>query len=143
MKTERISGSIIKNYNKLSSMAEANVKKVDSNYLPVWGLEYKHEKLDGFVSKFGIISCGKTEIDIHNGKINKIKKPFFSTWKKALKRVDNMLQNMAEKFDNKNGDGERVVKQNQINLLVFSQEAVRKIQEAQMKIADKLSQKSK
>ena len=45
-----------------------------------------------------------------------------------------MLQNMAEKFDNKKVNGEKVVNQRQINIFVASKEAIKKIQEAQAKI---------
>ena len=45
-----------------------------------------------------------------------------------------MLQNMTEKFNNKKVNGEKVVNQRQINILVFSKETIKKIQEAQAKI---------
>ena len=102
--------------------------------MAIWSLRYKHGRIDGYVNKFGDITRGRTEINIRNGKINKVKKPFFSNWKKALKNIDNMLQNMTEKFNNKKANGEKVVNQKQINILTFSKEAMKKIQEAQAKI---------
>lgn len=128
MKTQQISASIIKSYNQLSLMAEANIKNVKPNIFPVWSLSYKQYLIDGKVNKFGNITRGKTKIEIRNGKINKVKKPFFSSWTKALKKVDNMLKNMIEKFNSKKNDGESIVKQRQVNILCFSKEALAKMQ---------------
>ena len=128
MKTQQILASIIKSYNQLSLMAEANIKNVKPNIFPVWSLSYKQYLIDGKVNKFGNITRGKTKIEIRNGKINKVKKPFFSSWTKALKKVDNMLKNMIEKFNSKKNDGESIVKQRQVNILCFSKEALAKMQ---------------
>ena len=119
MKTEQISASIISSYKKLSSMAEVNMKPAGQNYLPTWSLRYKHNRINGYVCQFGFVERGKTEIAIRDGKINKVKKPFFLSWKKALTNIDNMLKNMIKQFNNKQSNGEKVVKQKQINILCF------------------------
>lgn len=131
MKTDNISNSILVNFNKLSSLAKENVTKVDENYKPFWGIKYKHNNVEGFVSEFGAIERGKARISIRNGKLEKIKKPFFSTWEKTLKKINNMLNGMTENFNNK------TVKQTQINVLVFPEDAVKRIHEIQRKLTRK------
>ena len=131
MKTDNISNSILDNFNKLSSLAKANITKVEKNYKPFWGLKYKHNNAEGFVSEFGTIERGKAQISIRNGKLEKIKKPFFSTWERTLEKINNMLNGMTENFNNK------TVKQTQINVLVFPEKAVKKIQEIQKKLTRK------
>ena len=131
MKTDNISNSILDNFNKLSSLAKANITKVEKNYKPFWGLKYNHNNVEGFVSEFGTIERGKAQISIRNGKLEKIKKPFFSTWERTLEKINNMLNGMTENFNNK------TVKQTQINVLVFPEKAVKKIQEIQKKLTRK------
>ncbi len=131
MRTDNISNSILDNFNKLSYLAKTNIKKVDENYKPLWGLKYKHNNIEGFVSEIGIIERGKAQININNGKLEKIKKPFFSTWKRTLSKINNMLNSMTENFSNK------TVKQTQVNVLVFPEEAAKRISEIQKKLARK------
>lgn len=138
MKAEQVSTSIIQNYNKLSTMAKNHVKNPGSDYKSIWGLNYKHGTKDGGVGQLGLITRGKTEIDIYNGQIIKRKKPFFTTWKRALKNVNNMLQDMIEKFNDKTPDGKKVVQQTQVNILVFSKEAFEKIRKTQEKLSQRL-----
>ncbi len=95
------------------------------------GLKYKHNNIEGFVSEIGIIERGKAQININNGKLEKIKKPFFSTWKRTLSKINNMLNSMTENFSNK------TVKQTQVNVLVFPEEAAKRISEIQKKLARK------
>ena len=131
MRTDNISNSILDNFYKLSYLAKTNIKKVDENYKPLWGLKYKHNNIEGFVSEIGIIERGKAQININNGKLEKIKKPFFSTWKRTLSKINNMLNSMTENFSNK------TVKQTQVNVLVFPEEAAKRISEIQKKLARK------
>ena len=131
MKTDNISNSILNNFNKLSSLAKANITKVDENYKPLWGLKYKHNNVEGFVNQVGTIKRGKAQIRICNGKLEKRKKPFFSTWKRTLEKINNMLNDMTENFSNK------TVKQTQVNIFVLPEEAAKRIQEVQRKLARK------
>lgn len=131
MKTDKISNSILDNFNKLNSLAKANITIVEKNYKPFWGLEYKHNNIEGFVSEFGTIERGKAQISIRNGKLEKIKKPFFSTWGKTLEKINNMLKGMTENFNNK------TVRQTQINILIFPKEAAKRIKEIQSKLTNK------
>ncbi len=39
MRTDNISNSILDNFNKLSYLAKTNIKKVDENYKPLWGVK--------------------------------------------------------------------------------------------------------
>lgn len=124
MKTEQISASIVNSYKKLSSMAEVNMQPAGKNYLPTWHLRYKHNRINGYVCQLGFVERGKTKIIIRNEKINKVKKPFFLSWKKTLTKIDNMLKDMIKQFNNKQSNGKKVVQQGQINILCFPKGAL-------------------
>ena len=69
MKVDIISKNIINNYNKLSQMFVQSPKR---SIVPTWGLRYKKDKVEAFISDMGIVQHNKSEIQIINGEIEKI-----------------------------------------------------------------------
>lgn len=133
-KSTAITNSIVENYNKLSTKAKANMKPTDKYHTPVWGLNYQAGRTKGSIGAFGYIDAGKTRVCVEDGEVVKIKKPFFTTWKKALKKVNNMLTQMLEKFDDK-----KSVKQTQVNIFVArGPEVDKKIAEAQKRVYENM-----
>lgn len=119
MKVDIISKNIINNYNNLSQMF---VQSPKGNIVPTWGLRYKKDKVEAFISDMGIVQHNKSEIQIINGKIEKIKKPLLTTWKKVFVNIDAMLKNAIANFDDKN-----VVQKRIINIVTFTEEQIAKM----------------
>lgn len=150
MNTKSLQNEIITNYNTLSKKAHIPFDK-QNNTLYVWGLNNKKNKSDCFISQSGIVSMGKTKkkqtgnffkdiaIDIYNSiakksnseikitdkNIEKVRKPLFSTWNKTFNKINNMLIDTIENFNN-----EKIVEKNKVGLLCFSKSAAKKLQEA-------------
>ena len=121
MKTEAIKQQILKNYKQLSQLAHVEPKK--ANVLPAWGLSYKKNGVSGFVNQIGVIERGRSAIRIiRENEIQLQKKPFFITWKRALKNINTMLQNIIENFDNKDAVTKRVV-----NILCFPKDVAERL----------------
>ena len=89
MRTEAIKESIINNYKILST--KSKVKK-DNNIITTWGLSYrKNDKQIGFINELGLVQRKKAKIEIRDGEIKMLKKPFFSSWNQTLKNINEML----------------------------------------------------
>ena len=120
MKTEAIKQNIVSNYAKLKEIAKET--PVKPNIYPVWGLNYKQGRTKGFVNEFGTVERSGAKIDIIDGNVQTIKKPFFSTWKKTLNNINKMLEDTINNIDNKNVVTKRIV-----NILCFPKEFVDKL----------------
>ena len=113
MKTEAITESIIKNYKILSE--KSTVKSNQDGIKTFWGLNYKPKnKSEGYVNEIGSIQRKNAKIQIRDGEIFRFKKPLFSTWNKALKNINAMLENMISNYENS-----EVVKKTNVKVLIF------------------------
>ena len=120
MKVDFIKQQIVSNYKQLSKLAK--VKSTEPNVVSTWGLVYKNKRGSGFVNQLGTIERGSSAIRIIDGKeIQLQKKPTFSTWKKTLVNINNMLQNVMENLDNKD-----VVTKKVVDVLCFPVGAIEK-----------------
>jgi len=119
MKVDVVSKNIISNYNTLSQMS-AQVPK--GNIVSTWGLRYKKDNVEAFISDTGTVQYNASEIQIINGKIEKIKKPLFATWKKVFVNIDKMLKDTIANFDDKN-----IVKKRRIGFVTFTEEQIAKM----------------
>ena len=122
MKTDAIKQSIVSHFKTISKKSKVTPEK--ENIMPTWGLVYKNKGTRGFVNELGTVESNGTKIDIREGEIKQVKKPFYMTWNRALKKVDKMMQNMEENLDN-----EKVVTKRIVNILCFPKEFVEKLQE--------------
>ena len=120
MKTEAIKESIINNYKILS--AKSKVKSAD-NIITTWGLNYrKNDKQIGFVNELGLIQRKKAKIEIKDDEIKVLKKPFFSTWKKTLKNMNEMLETIITNLNNPS-----VVSKRYVKVLCFPKDFIEKL----------------
>ena len=117
MKIESIKQNIIGNYQKLSEMSR--IPKTEENFVPIWGLVYRKGATNGFVNQLGIVEKGNSAIRVNDEDITMVKKPFFMTWKQALKGIDRMLKNTIDNFDNS-----KVVTKNRLNVHTFPEEFI-------------------
>ena len=99
MKVDIIKQSIINRFETISK--KSKVKPEKENIVPAWGLIYKNNGTKGFVSEFGTVERNGSKIDIVDGEVKQVKKPFYRTWKQTLRNFDNMLANIEENLDNK------------------------------------------
>ena len=120
MKTDAIKQNIISNYKQLSAMAK--VKPDKKSEIPVWGLNYKKQGVSGFVGEFGNIRRNRASIRISENNIQLVKKPFFSTWKRTLKKINNMLADVKSNINNKN-----IVNKKVVTLLCFPKDTLSKL----------------
>lgn len=112
LKTTYITNSIIENFNKLRIKAVSETTPITKS-IPLWELEYHNKNVNGKVVYSGDISIDpKTRIYIKDNKVEKVCKPFFTPWKKALNNVNNMLDQMLKNFNDK-----KTVEQNTTHLL--------------------------
>ena len=72
----------------------------------------------------------RSEIQILNGEIKKIKKPLFSTWDETFEKFNAMLKNTTDNINNKN-----LIEKSQLQVLCFTKEASKQIQEINAKIS--------
>ena len=108
MKTEAIKESIVNNYKILS--AKSKTRPTD-NMITTWGLNYrKNDKQIGFVNELGIIQHKKSKIEIKDNEINMLKKPFFLSWNKALKNINEMLETIIINLNNQSAVSKKYVK---------------------------------
>ena len=108
MKVNIIKQSILNHFETISK--KSKVKPEKENIIPTWGLIYKNKETKGFVNEFGTIKRNSSKINIVDGEIKQVKKPFYKTWKQTLRNFDNMLANIEENLDNKNIVEKRTVK---------------------------------
>lgn len=121
MKVDIVKQQILSNYKQLSKLAQ--VKSKEPNVVSTWGLVYKNKRGSGFVNQLGTIERGNSAIRIIDGKeIQLQKKPTFSTWKKTLVDINNMLQGVMANLDNKD-----VVTKKVVDVLCFPKNAVEKL----------------
>ena len=120
MKIESVKQNIIGNYQKLSELSY--VSKTKENVVPIWGLIYRKGATNGYVDQLGMVEKGNSEIRIQGDDIKMVKKPFFITWKQALKGIDKMLKNSLKNFDN-----EKVVTKNVLNIHFFPENFIQKL----------------
>lgn len=121
MKVDFIKQQIVSNYKQLSKLAK--VKSTEPNVVSTWGLVYKNKRVSGFVNQLGTIERGSSAIRIIDGKeIQLQKKLTFSTWKKTLVDINNMLQGVMANLDNKD-----VVTKKVVDVLCFPKNAVEKL----------------
>lgn len=152
-----IEREIVRNHKNLSKKAKIPYdKKTDTAY--VWGLKNKTGDKTVFVSQSGNISIETNkkpksgnlikdfaigiynrvakhfdaEIQITNGKVEKIKKPLFMSWSKTLNKINKMVKHTDKNINNKD-----VVEKSQIGLLCFSKKAVKRLQEINSNLAKK------
>ena len=124
MKTETISASIIKNYKILSE--KSTVKSSQAGVKTFWGLNYKPKnKSEGYINEIGSIQRKNAKIQIRDGEILRFKKPLFSTWNKALKNINAMLENIISNYENS-----EVVKKTNVNVLVFPKDFFERMSKA-------------
>ena len=115
MKTEAIKESIINNYKILSEKSKV---KINDNNITTWGLNYKkNDKPFGFVSELGVVQRKKAKIEIRDGEMKMLKKPFFLTCNKTLKNINSMLESIIINFDNPS-----VVSKRYLKLLCFKED---------------------
>ena len=127
MKTETIKQSIISNY-KILALQSKNKKQ--GNIVSVWGLNYKqNNKPEGFVNELGLIQRKSAKIELRDDEIKKIKKPFFSTWKKTLENINTMLEQIIVDFDNPNA-----VSKTYVNIVCFPKELAERLEKINRKI---------
>ena len=121
MKTEAIKQSIVSNYKILAE--KSHVKSNQGDIVTTWGLNYNlNNKPFGFVNELGEVETKKAKIQIKNDEINKINKPFFSTWKRTLKTMNTMLENIISNYDNP-----EIVRQSYVNILCFKKELLERL----------------
>lgn len=121
MKTEAIKESIVNNYKILS--AKSKVKSTENNVITTWGLNYrKNDKPIGFVNELGLIQRKKAKIEIKDNEIRMLKKPFFSTWNKTLKNINEMLETIITNLNNQS-----VVSKKYVKILCFPKEFIDKL----------------
>ena len=149
MNTKNLQNEIVNNYNTLSKKAHIPFNKQE-NTLYIWGLTNNKGKSDCFISQSGhivlkkakkeqtgnffkdiavdiynyITKKSKSEIKITDGHLIKVKKPLFNTWDKTLNKVNNILKDTIENYDDT-----RIVKKNKVGLLCFSKSAAKRLQE--------------
>ena len=120
MKTESIMESIVSNYRILS--AKSKIKHTN-NIITTWGLNYrKNDKQIGFVNELGLVQRKKAKIEIKDNEINLLKKPFFSTWNKTLKNMNEMLETIITNLDNQS-----VVSKKYVKILCFPKDFIEKL----------------
>ena len=124
MKTEAIKQAIVTKFKTISERAKVTPEK--EHIIPTWGLSYKHRGTEGFVNQLGVIERNGSEINITNGEVRQVKKPFYMTWNRALKKINTMLGNVEENLDN-----EKVVKKRVVNILTFPENLIKKLQNKQ------------
>ena len=107
MKIEIIKQNIINNYKQLSNMSK--VSSHNKSEIPVWGLNYKRNGVSGFIGETGNISRNHSNIKVSKDSIHLIKKPIFSTWKRALSKINDMLEDTKSNINNKNIVNKKVV----------------------------------
>ena len=120
MKVDIIKQSILNRFETISKKSKIKPKK--ENIIPTWGLIYKNKGTKGFVNEFGTLQHNGSRIDIIEGDIRQVKKPFYKTWKQTLRNFDNMLANIEENLDNKN-----IIEKNTVNFLCFPKDLADKI----------------
>ena len=124
MKTEAIKESIINNYKFLS--AKSRVKPKD-DIITTWGLNYrKNDKQIGFVNELGLVQRKKAKIEIKDDEIKMLKKPFFATWNKTLKNINEMLETIIINLNNQS-----VVSKKYVKVLGFPKEFIEKLSKLQ------------
>ena len=120
MKTEAIKESIVQHFQTIAKKSKVTPEK--EHVVSTWGLVYKNKCTRGFVNELGTIERNGTKIDIKEGEIKQVKKPFYVTWKYALKGINNMLGKMEENLDN-----EKMVTKKVVNILCFPASLVEKL----------------
>lgn len=121
MKTGAIKQQILSNYKQLSQLAQEPA--TNKNVVSAWGVNYKQKNTRGFINQMGLIERNRSSIQIVNGNELKLnKKPFYMTWKRALKNINNMLQDGIANFNNK-----EVVHKRVVSLVCFTKEAANKL----------------
>lgn len=118
MKTDAVKQSIVSRFQTISK--KSKVLPEQEHIMPTWGLVYQKNGTRGLVTQFGTIERNGTKIDIIDGKIRQVEKPFYMTWKRTLKNIDKMLGNVEKNLDN-----EKVVKKN-ILCFVFPERLCKK-----------------
>lgn len=120
MKTDAIKKTIVSQFKTISEKAKVTPER--EHYVPTWGLVYKNNGTRGFVNQLGTIERNGAKIDIVDGEVRQVKKPFFSTWKRTLKNISNMLKKVDENLDN-----DKVVTKNIVNVLCFPKDFAERI----------------
>ena len=122
MKTEAVTKSIIDNYRILYEKTNV-IKPHKEHFMTTWGLNFVPKgKNEGFVNEIGSINRKKSKVEIRNGELIRVKKPFFSTWNRTLNNINKMLKNMISEYEN----NEIVVKK-YLNAIAFSKEFVERL----------------
>lgn len=120
MKTEAIKETIVSQFKTISKKAKVTPEK--EHIVPTWGLVYKNNGTRGLVTQFGTIERNGAKIDIVDGEVRQVKKPFFSTWKRTLKNISTMLGKVDENLEN-----EKVVTKNIVNIFCFPKDLAERI----------------
>ena len=114
MKTAPIQQKIILEFNRLKQISREPF--VEPENYPTWGLNYRTNTTKGFVAETGYITRNSAQIQIdNNGNVNLIKKPFFASWKRTLKNISNMLEDITTNYNDKD-----IVKKRVVRILCFS-----------------------
>lgn len=130
MKTEAIKETIINQFQTISKKAKVTPEK--EYILPTWGLVYKNNGTRGLVTQFGVIERNGAKIDIVDGEVRQVKKPFYTTWKRTLKNISKMLKKVDANLEN-----EKVVKKNIVNQLCFPNDFSERIERINKNLAKK------
>ena len=128
MKTDAVKQSIVSRFQTISK--KSKVLPEQEHIMRTWGLVYQKNGTRGLVTQFGTIERNGTKIDIIDGKIRQVKKPFYMTWKRTLKNIDKMLGNVEENLDN-----EKVVKKNIVSFLCFPKDFAKRVDDINRKLA--------
>ena len=120
MKIEIIKQNIINNYKQLSNMSK--VSSHNKSEIPVWGLNYKRNGVSGFIGDAGEGGGKHAGIEGGRERIHLIKKPIFSTWKRALSKINDMLEDTKSNINNKN-----IVNKKVVTFLCFPKDTLSKL----------------
>src|SRR5574344_500134 len=117
MKINELQSGIISKYKIINALAQK--PKTNPNIVPIWGINYNDKVRKGFVTQMGRIELGKSHIEIISDNVSTVHKPFFSTWKRTLKKIDKMLNTIINKFN----DNE-TVKLDHVEVMSFKNDSI-------------------
>ena len=100
MRISALKKEVIANFSKLNEMAKIN--RVDPEVFPIWGIRYKKNNLEGFISEFGTVETKNTRLKIFDDDVLAIKLPLFRSMRKALRNANKLLKNAIADIANPN-----------------------------------------
>lgn len=98
MKTQTINQTVLTNYKKLTTLVKDSGVASDS----FWKVSYKKRGIYSNVNGFGEVKRNFTAAAIHSNWIDITRKPFYIGREHALKKINKVLENIINNFDNTN-----------------------------------------